>query len=463
MNCRFVHYSDVENAYDDPERIGRLAGLIRQLRDDATFVCGTGDTTAPGLLATETGGSHVHPFFEEIAPDFATFGNHDFDNGRDALREVVAAAPQTWLSANVRTDAGDPFAADAGVRTTALASVGGTRVGFVGVTDPETLGVHPCAADLTVADPVPATERAAADLRDSGADLVVVLSHAGDRDDDLAGLDGVDLVLGGHVHDVRADSVDGTPVVHPGQRGELVSAVTVTRRGVDATLHDVTEAPVAEDVAEIYRETYVDLGLDETVATTEATLPRDRAACYPESAIGNTVADALRWAGDADLGVFHALQLRTGPPLSGEVTVGDLRSAVPFDNEIHATRLTGGEVAELLGNLATPGPDREVFGHVSGATLDWRRSETDLALASATVGGETPDESAEYTVAAPAYAFEHGLFAPLGPDRIEGTHGWSQSVLVEYVRHHGLSAGPEGRMNAVADAGRESSGSLRSL
>jgi len=235
--------------------------------------------------------------------------------------------------------------------------------------------------------------------------------------------------------------------------------VTLTGDAADVVLDDVAEAAVAPDVADAYRELLAEVGLDETVARAEAPLPRERADCYPESGIGNTVADAYRWGADADVAVFNALQLRAGPPLSGAVSVGDLRGAVPFDNEIHTATLTGEEVLSVLANLATPGDDLEVFGHVSGATLSWRRTAADLDLASATVAGEAPEPSDTYTVAAPAFAFQKGLFAPLGPDRIEATHGRAHELLVGYVREHGLS-GADGRMRTTDDDAPESVHSL---
>jgi hypothetical protein len=52
-----LHYSDVENAYDHPERVGRLAGLVDERRHDRTLVFGTGDDTSPGVLPLVTSGS----------------------------------------------------------------------------------------------------------------------------------------------------------------------------------------------------------------------------------------------------------------------------------------------------------------------------------------------------------------------------------------------------------------------
>ncbi len=56
MTLRILHYSDIENAYDDPDRIGRLAGCINANRDQRTLVVGTGDNTAPGVLSLVTEG-----------------------------------------------------------------------------------------------------------------------------------------------------------------------------------------------------------------------------------------------------------------------------------------------------------------------------------------------------------------------------------------------------------------------
>jgi len=453
MSVRILQYSDVENAPDDPERIGRLAGLLRERRGGSTLVCGTGDTLAPGLLSMETAGDHALPFFEAVGTDFATFGNHDFDVGLDPLRSVVDRAPQTWLATNLsRATGGEPFAAEAGTQRLATETVAGETVGLLGVTDPDTVESHPATEGLRVLDPVAAARDGATTLRERGADYVVVLSHAGTADDDIAAIEAVDLVLGGHLHDVRSDAVEGTPVVHPGQRGELVAEVEWTGASIDVALHDVTEAPLEERVAGTYRDRYAAQGLDETVGTVAPPLERGQGALYPESAVGNLVVDAYRWVADADVALCNALMLRSGSPLSRDVSVGDLKSLTPFDNDVYTTRLDGEELRALLGNLGGPGSaELEVFAHVSGARLTWRRTDTELSLVEATVGGEVPDPATTYTVAAPAYAFFSGLFPPLAPERRNGEHGHQHDALVGYVRKHGMDTDTDGRMTAVED------------
>ena len=106
---RLLHYSDIENAHDDPATIAGLAGTIESLRDDRTLVCGTGDNVAPGVLPLVSEGEIALDFFEAVSPTVETFGNHDFDFGPDRTAEIVRRSPQRWLSANVRLN-GSPFA-----------------------------------------------------------------------------------------------------------------------------------------------------------------------------------------------------------------------------------------------------------------------------------------------------------------------------------------------------------------
>ncbi len=215
---RLLHYSDVENVYDDTVRVGRLAGAIRSRDGPDALVCGTGDNTAPGVLALIERGRQSLDLFHAIDADLETFGNHDFDFGPDATRSIVADAPQTWLSANVYEADGERFAADRVVSHT-VEEVDGVRIGFFGVTDPATPSLNPKSGELEFTDPHEAAASAVEELRDAGVDRVVALSHLGSGDDDLARAVDVDVILGGHLHVERRERIDGTLLLRPGANG----------------------------------------------------------------------------------------------------------------------------------------------------------------------------------------------------------------------------------------------------
>ena len=224
MGLRLLHYADVENTYDDSERIGRLAGLINHLRDEETVVCGSGDNTGPSVLSLVTRGRQALDFFHTVEPDVETFGKHDFDHGPDALLEVVNDSPQTWVCANAFR-AGERFAATKGAEPWTVVEVGDCQVGIIGVSHPETTSINPYAGDVEFTDPLPAVEAGVDAIQNRDVDRIIVVSHLGD-DTDLARTVDVDVILGGHDHETLVERVNETLVCRPGGNGRYLLEIS---------------------------------------------------------------------------------------------------------------------------------------------------------------------------------------------------------------------------------------------
>lgn len=453
MGPRVLHYSDVENAYDDPERIGRLAGLLTARRGPSSIVAGTGDNTGPGVLALVTEGRQSLDFFGAVEPDLETFGNHDFDYGPTRTLDVVRESPQTWVSANVRRD-GTAFGADVGVRPWTILERDGDRVGVLGLTDPATGSLNPNATDLEFVDPIRAAREAVDVLRDRGVDHLVVLSHLGAGDEELAVELGADVVLGGHVHSERIERVDGTLLTRPGVNGEVVLEVDLDGRPT-VTRHEVADAPVDETVADALRERKAAAALGEVVATVDEPIDRSEATVFRgESRIGNFVADAYRWAMDADVGLQNSGGIRSGQPLRGEVTLTDLISVVPFEECVAVAQLSG---AELLETVRQADGSRVAFGegdwwhaHVSGVRIVWDRDARELI--DATVDGEPIDPDATYTVATTRYLFHSDHeFPAIDESHLVETGPIQYEALANYAREIGIDPSIEGRIDLDGD------------
>ncbi|WP_135819691.1 bifunctional metallophosphatase/5'-nucleotidase [Halostella litorea] len=451
MSLRILHYSDLETALDDPDRCARLAGALAARRGDDALVVGTGDNTAPGALPLATEGRAAMPFFRAVAPDADTFGNHDFDFGPATARELAAEAPQPYLCANAAVD-GERFAADA-TEPSRIVDAGGHRIGVVGVAHPETVGINPAAEGVTFSDPVPAVRDEAAALRERGAEFVVVASHCGKRDDRIARETDVDVVLGGHVHDVHVETVADTFVVRPGRAGRYFSEVELTPSR-DVTIHEVGEEHRDESVAAALRDRIAEHGLDEVVATVEDPIAlTEEAATVAESEAGNFVADALRWRAGADVSISPTGALRSGDPLAGDVTVADLQGLAPYDDGLAVVSLSGDRLREALAELPV-GYHHDDFpprfcSHVSGARVVWDDDAGELR--EATVGGEPVDPGAEYTLAVADYLVETDhVSAAFGEDDVVGRHGVARDAIVEYARAEGIAPAVEGRIERPA-------------
>jgi 2',3'-cyclic-nucleotide 2'-phosphodiesterase (5'-nucleotidase family) len=442
MAVRILHYSDLENVYDTPEQAGRLATVLRER--DGALAAGSGDNTAPGVLSLVTEGRQALDLYDAVDPDVETLGNHDFDYGAEATADVVSRSPQTWVSANVHRNGSRAC----GVAPWTILETGGAQVGFVGVLDDDTPSLNPMASDLTVTDPVVAVQEAAAELRDAGADYVVALSHLGRGDEELAVSTDVDAILGGHVASERIERVDGTLLTRPGSGGEVV--LDVDLESGDVTRREVAEEAVYEPLAERLRERMARTGLNEVVGHVSEPMERTEATLFRgESRIGNFVADAYRWAADADVGLQNSGGVRDGPDVAGDVTVADLVSVVPFEEPVGVAELSGDELLEVFraskgGSLGFAEPEWW-HAHVSGAQLEWDESTDELVAAR--VDGEPVRPDRTYTVATTDYLFyTDDEFPALDEshrvERLDVQH----EVLAAYAREHGIEPAVEGRV-----------------
>ncbi|SEN82249.1 2',3'-cyclic-nucleotide 2'-phosphodiesterase/5'-or 3'-nucleotidase, 5'-nucleotidase family [Halorientalis persicus] len=464
MPPRLLHYSDVENAYDDPSRIGRLAGLVRSLRADDTLVLGTGDNTAPGVLSMVSTGRQALDFFGAVAPDADTFGNHDFDYGPDAITEIVRESPQTWVSANVEwaddgpegaESAGERFGHEAGVVPSTVVAVDGSTVGLTGVTEPKTGSMCPGATGLTFTDPVAAVRRETARLREREVDAVVVLSHLGSGDDELARETDVNVILGGHVHSSRSDRVADTLLTRPGAnaRGLLEIDLELAPSTDAVTVHEVGDGPLDESVADAMRTRRSAAGLDAVVGHVDDPITRDRAVKHTgECRIGNFIADAYRWAADADVGLQNSGGIREGPPLAGEVTVADLVSVVPFDEPVTVAELTGRELRQLCreadGEHVQAVADRWHAHVSSGLTIERNGSGVEAVR----LDGAPLSDDVTYTLATTDYLFHTDHEFPVLDEhhRVERL-STQYEVLATYAREQGIDPAVEDRIRHVSE------------
>ena len=449
MAPRLLHYSDIENAYDTPERIGRLAGLISDRRDEGALVVGTGDNTAPGVLAMVTEAQQALDFFRGVEPDAETFGNHDFDFGPERTLELVRDSPQPWLSTNIYRN-GTRFGAAEGVAPWIVLEADGDRVGLFGVIDPKTSSMVPSLSDeFGFTDPITAADEAVTALHDQSVDHIVALSHVGHGDADLAAAVDIDVVLGGHIHSERIEYKHDTLLTRPGPNGAVLLEITLDGSPT-ATKHEVSNGPIDATVQDALDERMRAVGLDEVIAHVADPVERTSSTTYEgECRIGNFVADAYRWAGDADIGLVNSGSLRAGPALAGDVTVGDLASVVPFGGPVAVAEVTGEELTEVFRQgdsaLVEFGDDTRWYAQISGARITYDHANE--ALVEATVAGELIDPDRTYSLATSEFVLWTDIeFPALTPKHQQRTLDTQYEVLVAYAREHGISPQLEGRV-----------------
>jgi 5'-nucleotidase len=166
----------------------------------------------------------------------------------------------------------------------------------------------------------------------------------------------VDAVFGGHTHQGVTAIVAGIPVLQAYDNARAFSKLEleVDDKG-RPTGHFVAHAPerVAADVApDPAVAAAVARDLDEVAQMKSrkvgVLLPAVFKRAYrAESPLGNLVADEIRQATHADVGLTNGGGLRADLP-AGELTYGALFEALPFDNRLATLKLQARALKELL-------------------------------------------------------------------------------------------------------------------
>ena len=113
----------------------------------------------------------------------------------------------------------------------------------------------------------------------------------------------------------------------------------------------------------------------------------------PEGTLSNLLSDILVWAAkdyneNPDFGMYNMGGVRADLP-KGDVTYGDVLDIAPFENKIAFGTLTGAEVLELFGQMASVGGEGVSSSVRMVITKDGR-------LESATINGEPVDPAKNY-------------------------------------------------------------------
>ncbi|MCC5925561.1 MAG: bifunctional metallophosphatase/5'-nucleotidase [Bacteroidetes bacterium] len=145
--------------------------------------------------------------------DVVTLGNHEFDYGPEILAEYLkrlgypaTAAKLPIVASNTVIPDGHALG-ETGLRNTYIRELdNGLRVGFFGLMGKHADSVAPMAESITFADQHETARAMVAELRNAGADVIVLLSHSGEAEEQelAAAVPGIDVIIGGHTHAILA-------------------------------------------------------------------------------------------------------------------------------------------------------------------------------------------------------------------------------------------------------------------
>ena len=319
----------------------------------------------------------------ELGFDAGTVGNHEFDEGVEEMMRLIdgGSHPKTkekygefegakfpYVAANIVDKATgknilDPYT---------VIDVNGIPVGVIGValSDTPSIVIPSAVQNIQFTDETEAINRYTAELKAQGVETIVVLAHnpsfsnpdgsnAGEELVEIAQNvdDEVDVLLGGHNHAFTNTKVDGKIVVQSYSSGTAFSDVDLLINPVtkdvmvgkseivttyrdkiapDAKIKAILDGYVAE-VAPI---------LNEVIGKTSSYISRDTSAAG-ESAMGNLVADSMRWQTGTDFAFMNSGGVRADID-AGPISWKEAFTVQPFGNDLVKMNVTGEVIKTLL-------------------------------------------------------------------------------------------------------------------
>ncbi|MEI7723032.1 MAG: 5'-nucleotidase C-terminal domain-containing protein [Actinomycetota bacterium] len=425
-NVQFLQLSDLHGAIEAGTSFG-TAGLASNWDADrkastATFALSSGDNIgAAPPISTEFEELPTIESLNLIKLDASAFGNHEHDRNLAHVQKVIGASDFQWVTANYGDESLKVLKSGAKMaKTYTMIDRGGVKVAIVGANTPETIEqVFPGNLDYTDAAGVKQTiqiqpgvvgiNKAVADARAAGAQIVAVLIHQGwtENSDGVAkglynnlaaDIKGADVIYGGHSHqtfstlipskeknaapillgETRNAGVEYTrsqicmksgKVVGSSLQHVLKAAAPAITTGVVSTVTTADAAGAA--LVKKYKDQLTGK-LDVKIGQVSGVFPRGATPTSPapersgENPMGIYIADLLRAKYKTDFAISNGGGIRDTFPAktyipadttlvrtgSGplDVTLGDALTVYPFGNQVATTVVTGANLWKALEN-----------------------------------------------------------------------------------------------------------------
>ena len=409
----------------------RLKALVDSVRtaEPHVLLADAGDLVQGTYYFSLLNGVVEMKMLDMLKYDIRTIGNHEFDKKMSGLGEMLAMSKVPVVASNY--DFSNTDLAQYVVPSKIL-NAGKIKVGFIGLNVRLLNLVNKTACEGVIwQDAVNVADKYAAELREQGADIVIAISHLGYGSGSTADYYDcgivtktrhIDMIIGGHSHTTLKKATyvtdldgDQVPVVQTGSKGLNLGYAKIKLNDNGKPSFTYRLIPVDERLDNRIDESFSSIIEDYAAEVKEKMdvklghAPYELRRGTPESPLGNLSADGLIWAAkkfhnvDADVAVYNAGGVRANIA-RGDVTLGDVYAAFPFDNALSILTITGKNLRYLMyevPNNLYVNKEVKLVSNSSG----W--------VSSITVNGQQIDDKKTYTVATIDYISDNDAYTTI--------------------------------------------------
>ncbi|MBR1512946.1 MAG: bifunctional metallophosphatase/5'-nucleotidase [Bacteroidales bacterium] len=434
-----IYVVSTNDMHANIDNFPQMAALIDSLRAEHPdlLLFGAGDNRS-GNPINDRYAQPTKPMYDlmnAVGFDLSTFGNHEWDGGVLALRNVLTWAKFPFVCANVTFDDSlqmpnvkpyEIFERN-GLK---IGVIGGIQLGLNGLPD-----FHPKNAGgshfVPFEDVLP---QCLDELQ--GCDIVFLLTHLGYEDDREVAekFPQIDAIFGGHSHTRVAEKqlVNGVLVTQAEAKVKYVSLSTFTIRNgkivdKDMQLLSIKDFPKRNAEVQAMVDTY---NSDEHFYTI---VGNNLSPVNNRESLGCLMTDAIRYTTGSDMGFQNPGGVRFDTLSVRPVMLKDILALDPFDNEIIHYTLTGEEIIRLMKScfVTDRGP---IF--CSGCSYTYSVNDngemTDIKVT--LENGEPLDMKAKYSIVMNSYMTS--VFDYEHEDEGQTTFRSSNDLMLEYLAQH---------------------------
>lgn len=307
-------------------------------------------------------------FENEINTMAKAIGNHEMDVPEAQFLEITKDAKYKILGFNAEIDPSKELSKR--ITKSYVQEVNGTKYGVMGLLpfdlkyhlrDPERLD-HLNITPLE--EVIPQMQKQIDEFKSQGINKIIIVSHAGyENDVKIAqSVEGVDVILGGHSHDIFQGVEEGKNLFYSKKTGE---PTIITQAGKEGRYFGVlnlefndegiiktaqNNVSKSEDFSKNFAITYMInkiLGKAEEIGKINYASKMPANSLIEENANLNFISDAIRNELGVDIALINSGNIRSALD-AGPVTDRDISSLTPFHNRMLILNLTEKELVDAI-------------------------------------------------------------------------------------------------------------------
>lgn len=361
----YIAFEELAKKYGKMGGVAHISSLVKQIKaergNDKVLFMDSGDTWQGTAIGLFTKGQAIVEAQNAMGIDVMV-GHWEFTYGKDRVLELINKHLKAeFISQNIADDMWGELI----FKPYTIREVGGVKVAVIGNSFPYTPIANPreFVEGWTFGIQAERLQKFVDEVKNKGADLVVLLSHDGFTVDQALAkmVNGIDVILSGHTHDPAPKPIiiNNTIIVIAGSHGKYLGRLDLEVKNKKITNLAYKLYPVAsnfikpdKEVEALVNKLYepYEKQLSEVIGKTQTILYK-RDTFY--STFDKVIMDAIKEETDCEI-VFNP-GYRWGTTLlpGDNITVDDVYSmtAITYP-DVYRFELTGTQIKNLLEDIA---------------------------------------------------------------------------------------------------------------